>query len=65
MAHRTLTGLLRSTTFSHVYGEKLPIGVRPNLSAKQFIQRYNAGFFDSLSNADFDLHLMSFDNQDR
>jgi hypothetical protein len=56
-AHRTLTGLLRSTTFPHVYGEKLPIGVRPNLSAKQFIQRYNVGWFDSLSNADFDLHF--------
>ena len=43
--------------FSHVYGEKLPIGVRPNLSAKQFMQRYNVGWFDHLSNEDFDLHF--------
>lgn len=57
MRHRTLTGLLRSTTFSHVYGEKLPIGVRPNLSAKQFIKRYNVGWFNTLSNEDLNQHF--------
>lgn len=56
-AHRTLTGLLRSTTFSHVYGEKLPIGIFPSLKKKQFIARYNAGWFDSLSNEDFGQHF--------
>lgn len=56
-AHRTLTGLLRSTTFSHVYGEKLPIGIFPSLKKKQFIARYNAHCFDHLSNADFELHF--------
>jgi hypothetical protein len=57
VAHRTLTGLLRSTTFSHVYGEKLPNGIFPSLNKKQFIGRYNSGWFDSLSNEDFDLHF--------
>lgn len=55
-AHRTLTGLLRSTTFSHVYGEKTPIGIFPSLSKDQFIQRYNAGWFSGLSNEDFERH---------
>ncbi len=62
IAHRTLTGLLRSTTFSHIYGEKLPIGVRPSVNTRQFIDRYNRGWFtDKLNNEDFRLHFQSLE----
>jgi hypothetical protein len=56
-AHRTLTALLRSTTFSHVYGEKLPNGIFPSLNKQEFMRRYNAGWFSRLSNEDFHLHF--------
>ncbi len=59
---RTLTGLLRSITFSHVYGEKTPKGVFPSHDKRTFIDRYNRGWFtDTLNNHDFQRHFQSLD----
>lgn len=56
---RTLTALLRAITFLHVFGERLPIGIRPSCNKVEFQHRYNAGRFTRhLKNEDFSEHFL-------
>jgi hypothetical protein len=56
--YRALTALLRDVTFTHVFGQKLLMGIRPSITQEQFIAKRNQGGFPkTLNNADFANHF--------